>query len=238
MTAWLWRALVTRLAWVSSTPLGRPVVPLEYGRAARSPGSTATSHRRVLVGDQLPERGRAVGLAEDEHLLDPRLPGRRQRLLGERRDGDEQAGAGVGQLVGQLAGREQRVGAGDDAPGGHGAVRGQRRTRAGWGWPGRAHRPCRSRGRPGRRRPAPPRPRAAGSRASGRWPRRPGPASRRARPPAPARTPGRWCRRPPPREGRCARCVCRSWWLLSSIPCRSPPTVASHRVPTISPSCS
>jgi hypothetical protein len=24
-----WRALATRLAWVSSTPLGRPVVPLE-----------------------------------------------------------------------------------------------------------------------------------------------------------------------------------------------------------------
>jgi hypothetical protein len=24
-----WRTLVTRLAWVSSTPLGRPVVPLE-----------------------------------------------------------------------------------------------------------------------------------------------------------------------------------------------------------------
>ena len=28
-TAWVWRALATRLAWVSSTPLGRPVVPLE-----------------------------------------------------------------------------------------------------------------------------------------------------------------------------------------------------------------
>jgi hypothetical protein len=26
---WVWRALATRLAWVSSTPLGRPVVPLE-----------------------------------------------------------------------------------------------------------------------------------------------------------------------------------------------------------------
>jgi hypothetical protein len=29
ITAWAWRAWATRLAWVSSTPLGSPVVPLE-----------------------------------------------------------------------------------------------------------------------------------------------------------------------------------------------------------------
>ena len=28
-TGWTWRAWATTLAWVSSTPLGRPVVPLE-----------------------------------------------------------------------------------------------------------------------------------------------------------------------------------------------------------------
>ncbi len=32
----------TRLRWVSITPFGRPVVPLEYGSAATASGSTAT----------------------------------------------------------------------------------------------------------------------------------------------------------------------------------------------------
>ena len=33
----------TRLRWVSITPFISPVVPLEYGRTARSSGSTSTS---------------------------------------------------------------------------------------------------------------------------------------------------------------------------------------------------
>ena len=31
-----WQRFATRLRWVSITPLGRPVVPLEYGSATRS----------------------------------------------------------------------------------------------------------------------------------------------------------------------------------------------------------
>src|SRR5215471_19927065 len=33
---WHWQRLATRLRWVSITPLGSPVVPLEYGNATRS----------------------------------------------------------------------------------------------------------------------------------------------------------------------------------------------------------
>ena len=39
-----WHKLATRLWWVSITPLGRPVVPLEYGKTTRSFfGSMATT---------------------------------------------------------------------------------------------------------------------------------------------------------------------------------------------------
>jgi hypothetical protein len=42
--AWHWTMLATRLRWLSITPLLSPVVPLEYGSAARSStGSNATS---------------------------------------------------------------------------------------------------------------------------------------------------------------------------------------------------
>jgi hypothetical protein len=63
--------------------------------------------RGPAFGEQAGERGRAVGLAEDEHLSEPGLVRRRPRRLQERRDGDQHRGAGVGQLGRQLPGRQQ-----------------------------------------------------------------------------------------------------------------------------------
>ena len=49
----------TRLRWVSITPFIRPVVPLEYGRTARSSGSTSTSSG-VAPGSSLRDETRGV----------------------------------------------------------------------------------------------------------------------------------------------------------------------------------
>src|ERR671936_194558 len=54
------RMLATRLRWLSITPLGRPVVPLEYGSATRSSGSgLAAGGRGVAPADAA--RGQAAG---------------------------------------------------------------------------------------------------------------------------------------------------------------------------------
>jgi hypothetical protein len=60
----------------------------------------------VARGEEAGERGRPLGLAEDEHLADPGLLGGRPGHLQERRDGDQRRGPGVGQLPGQLPGRQ------------------------------------------------------------------------------------------------------------------------------------
>ena len=51
----------TRLRWVSITPFIRPVVPLEYGRTARSSGSTSTSSD-VAPGRALPTKPSASSI--------------------------------------------------------------------------------------------------------------------------------------------------------------------------------
>jgi hypothetical protein len=81
--------------------------------------------RRLPVGDQLPERGGALRLPEDQHLLDAGLVGGGQRALQERRHGDQQPRLRVGELAGQFLGGEQRVGAGNGPAGGHRPVRRQ-----------------------------------------------------------------------------------------------------------------
>ena len=60
VTARIWRTAVTRLAWLSSTPLGRPVVPAEYGTRATAAGSAAAGPSDV---DSSVDSGVAPGAA-------------------------------------------------------------------------------------------------------------------------------------------------------------------------------
>jgi hypothetical protein len=51
----IWARLETTLRWVSMTPLGNPVVPLEYGRKSRSSrGSIRTSGGSPLLARSSP----------------------------------------------------------------------------------------------------------------------------------------------------------------------------------------
>src|SRR5262249_8502593 len=56
---WHWQRLATRLRWVSITPLGIPVVPLEYGSATRS----SRGSMRTVGGPPPPWRRSAKGVA-------------------------------------------------------------------------------------------------------------------------------------------------------------------------------
>ena len=97
----VWQTFATRLWWVSITPLGSPVVPLEYGSATRSLRGIDRDLGR-LAGrlQQRGKRRRAVGLAEDEDLLDAR-PSRRpsERLVQQRPARSQEPRAAVGQLA-------------------------------------------------------------------------------------------------------------------------------------------
>ena len=46
---WTWSRFATRLRWVSTTPLARPVVPDEYGSAATSSPVIVTVGRSAVV---------------------------------------------------------------------------------------------------------------------------------------------------------------------------------------------
>jgi hypothetical protein len=76
-------------------------------------------------GEQLGERGRALGLAEHEHLLDAAAAGRLQGLVQERWDGQQEPRSGVAELAGQLVGGVEGADGGVDAAGGRDAVEGQ-----------------------------------------------------------------------------------------------------------------
>ena len=87
-----WWKLMTRLRCVSITPLGRPVVPLEYGSAIMSSPRTSTSG--ACVGAfvmQQQAKGDSLGIvgdrlaARDHHMLQvgrlaARRPHQRQQL--------------------------------------------------------------------------------------------------------------------------------------------------------------
>ena len=70
-------------------------------------------HRPVLFQERGEGSG-ARGLPEDEHLLDARAAGGLSRLVEERGDGQEEAGATVRELVLQLLDGVRRVDRGDD----------------------------------------------------------------------------------------------------------------------------
>ena len=108
--------LATRFRCVSITPLGSPVVPLEYGSATRSLGGVDRDLGR-LAGrfEQRRERRRAVGVAVHEDLLHARRLRRRGRLLKLVGHRHQQPRAAVAQLACQLVGGQQRVGGRVDA---------------------------------------------------------------------------------------------------------------------------
>ena len=106
----------TRLRWVSITPFDRPVVPDEYGSTTTSSRSTGTCSASGAT-HQVGERAGALGLADDEHLLDGRALGGRSGDLEERRDRDEQPGVRVDELVVDLALDVRRVDRGDHPAG-------------------------------------------------------------------------------------------------------------------------
>jgi hypothetical protein len=80
----------------------------------------------VAQAQQRRERGGARGLAEHEHLQDPRAAGRLDGLVGKGRDGEQVAGAGVVQLGDQLLHGVQRVDGGVGPPGQQHPVEGDR----------------------------------------------------------------------------------------------------------------
>ena len=196
----------TRLAWVSMTPLGRPVVPLEYGSSATvRAGSSATAGAGPSALDR-PERHDLAHAGRRGDLA------RRGQARG---NGGEDRGLAVHRLGGELALGGHRAGAADRGPGRHGAE--------GRDGPlGRVGRPEDERRRPDPARAPrgrPPRARCArgerrvgdGGAATGRRP------ARRDRPsprPSPGSTHGAW-RRP-----------CRSARTCSSTPFAPPPGLA------------
>ena len=113
-----WRMLATRLWCVSITPLGRPVVPLEYGSA------TTCVRGSIATGGGAPPRASsdAKGVAPLRHRLPrrtriPRARRRRGRLAGlfeTGRDRHERARASVLELLAELGRRVGRVDRGDD----------------------------------------------------------------------------------------------------------------------------
>ena len=122
------RALLSRLPCVSITPLGLPVVPEVYMIVARSSGLSSASRpaqlffEAFLVGRaagrsprRMPARHgrtppRRTGLERDDALQLRQLVQHGRHLFELLRVGDEQpVNAGVGELVGDLFGREGRV---------------------------------------------------------------------------------------------------------------------------------
>ena len=113
----------THARWVSITPLGSPLVPLEYGCIARSvAGSRWTSAAGRRAVEQVRERGGALRRRADQHDLGAPARDRRAGDRQERRHGDQEPGVRVGELAGDLPGGAERVHAGDDAAGGHDPV--------------------------------------------------------------------------------------------------------------------
>ena len=77
----------TRLWWVSITPFGLPVVPLEYGSTSRVVlriDGRLDGGRRV-GREQLCEWGGPFPVSEHEDLFDPRFP---RRSLGDLEEGE------------------------------------------------------------------------------------------------------------------------------------------------------
>ena len=118
---------VRHARWVSITPLGSPVVPLEYG--SRASASWSIRSRGGLGGlrQQLGERDRAVRARFRAPRSVLATPARLHGLPGDRQDRghrQEEAGVGVAELGRDLVWRVERVDPGDDAARGHRAVAG------------------------------------------------------------------------------------------------------------------
>ena len=105
----------TRLRCVSMTPFDRPVVPDEYGSTTTSSRSTGTCSASG-VADSAANDVVAVGVADDEHLLDRRVRDRGRGRLEEHRDRHEARRARVDELVVHLVRRVRRVDRGDTPP--------------------------------------------------------------------------------------------------------------------------
>ena len=109
--AWSWVRFATRLRWVSITPLGRPVVPLEYGSTARSFSASISASGAASGSPSRSANGLgAIGLAEHVDLVaDPGELGGLVRSLEEGRHRQQHPRAGVVELVAELLRRVQRV---------------------------------------------------------------------------------------------------------------------------------
>ena len=105
----IWRLTVTSWRWVSMTPLGSPVVPLEYGSRATESQSIVRHGASARLASSSASGHRAGGLAEHDDPAHPERPG----PLGELGHRDEHRGAGVAELGGDLVVAPRRVDAGD-----------------------------------------------------------------------------------------------------------------------------
>src|SRR3990167_7350310 len=124
-----WQRLATRFSCVSMTPLGRPVVPLEYG-------STTTSRRASMATDG--GLGGAAGSTADGQAPHPAPPpnpdpplatrpaGPPPRLVQEGPDRHQEALPRVLELLDQLVGGVERVDGRVDAAEGRDRVEGHR----------------------------------------------------------------------------------------------------------------
>src|SRR2546430_5980052 len=63
----VWSRLATRLRCVSITPLGNPVVPLEYGSTARSRAGSAGLREAASQLSSSAAKGVAPGARSEEH---------------------------------------------------------------------------------------------------------------------------------------------------------------------------
>ena len=99
------------------TPFARPVVPDEYGSTAVVAATDLAGGSAVVPKSRRATRGPRRVQGDDRPRRQAGLRRRGGGPVEERRDGDQQLGPGIGQLVGQLAGGVERVRAGDDGVG-------------------------------------------------------------------------------------------------------------------------
>ena len=116
----------TRLRWREHDALRQPRRPARVRQHGDVVGVGLDLRRLVGVAEQVRERGRALGLAENEHLDAPDSLGRLVRVVEERRHRDEQLRARVLELVGDLVGRVERIHRRRQAPCRRRAVEGDR----------------------------------------------------------------------------------------------------------------
>src|SRR3972149_380977 len=105
-----WQRLATRFSCVSMTPLGRPVVPLEYGSTTTSRRASMATDGGLGGGARSSGDGRAPSAApHPKHSPATRPGGRLPRLVQEGPDRPQEARPRVLELLDQLVGGVERV---------------------------------------------------------------------------------------------------------------------------------